>query len=107
MLFLKKYKKYKHPYITTSIIILIFLAFLSLFAPVLTDYSPVRNNARERLQPPSREHLLGTDQFGRDVFTRIIYGIRTSMEVGLAVVILTVIFGGIVGIAAGYYPLID
>lgn len=107
MLFLKKYKKYNHPYITTAIIILIFLAFLSIFAPVLTDYNPVRNNARNRLQPPSGEHLLGTDQFGRDIFTRILYGIRTSMQVGLAVVVLTVIFGGLFGVAAGFYPGID
>ena len=107
MLFIKKYRKYQHPYVTTSIIILIFLAFLSLSAPFLTDYNPVRNDPRNRLQSPSREHLLGTDQFGRDIFTRILYGVRTSMEVGLAVVFLTVIFGGIVGIAAGYYPQID
>jgi peptide/nickel transport system permease protein len=107
LLFLKKYKKYEHPYITTSIIILIILIFLSLFAPLLTDYNPVRNNARNRLQPPSKEHLLGTDQYGRDIFTRILYGLRTSIEVGISVVILTVIFGGIVGIVAGYYPQID
>ncbi len=107
MLFLKKYKKYEHSYITTSIIILIILIFLSLFAPLLTDYNPVRNNARNRLQPPSKEHLLGTDQYGRDIFTRILYGLRTSIEVGISVVILTVIFGGVVGIVAGYYPQID
>jgi len=107
LLFLKKYKKYEHSYITTSIIILIILIFLSLFAPLLTDYNPVRNNARNRLQPPSKEHLLGTDQYGRDIFTRILYGLRTSIEVGISVVILTVIFGGIVGIVAGYYPQID
>jgi peptide/nickel transport system permease protein len=107
LLFLKKYKKYEHPYITTSIIILIILISLSLFAPLLTDYNPVRNNARNRLQPPSKEHLLGTDQYGRDIFTRILYGLRTSIEVGISVVILTVIFGGIVGIVAGYYPQID
>ncbi|ADO76399.1 ABC transporter permease [Halanaerobium praevalens] len=107
MLFLEKYKKYKHPYITTSIIILIFLIFLSVFAPFLTDYNPVRNNARKRLQPPSKAHFLGTDQYGRDVFTRIIYGIRISMAIGLAVVSLTVIFGGLIGIIAGYYPQLD
>ena len=107
MLFLKKYQKYQHPYITTSIIILFILVFLSLFAPVLTDYNPVRNDARNRLQPPSREHLLGTDQFGRDIFTRILYGLRASIEIGISVVILTIIFGGIIGIAAGYYPYLD
>ena len=107
MLFLKRYKKYKHPYITASIIILIILAFLSFFAPVLTDYNPVRNNARNRLQAPSREHFLGTDQFGRDIFTRVLYGLRTSIEIGISVVILTVIFGGIIGITAGYYSQLD
>lgn len=101
------YKKYNHPYIITSIIILILLIFLSLFAPFLTNYNPVRNNARKRLQPPSLENFLGTDQFGRDIFTRILYGIRISMQVGLAVVILTVFFGGIVGVAAGFYPQLD
>jgi len=107
LLFLKRYKKYKHPYITASIIILIILAFLSFFAPVLTDYNPVRNNARNRLQAPSREHFLGTDQFGRDIFTRVLYGLRTSIEIGISVVILTVIFGGIIGITAGYYSQLD
>lgn len=107
MLFLKKYKKYEHPYITTSIIILAILLFLTIFAPVLTEYNPVRNNARNRLQGPSQEHLLGTDQYGRDVFTRILYGLRSSIEIGLSVVILTIIFGGIVGIAAGYYSGLD
>ncbi len=107
MIFLKKYRKYKHPYITISIIILSILIFLSIFAPVLTDYNPVRNDARNRLQPPSSEHLLGTDQFGRDIFTRILYGLRTSIEIGISVVILTIIFGGIIGIAAGYYPALD
>ena len=87
--------------------ILITLAFLSIFAPVLTDYNPVRNDARNRLQSPSREHLLGTDQYGRDIFTRILYGLRTSIEIGISVVILTIVFGGIIGIAAGYYPQID
>jgi peptide/nickel transport system permease protein len=107
LFFIKKYKKYDHPYITTSIIILSILIFLSLFAPVLTDYNPVRNDARNRLQPPSREHLLGTDQFGRDIFTRILYGLRTSIEIGFSVVILTLIFGGVIGIAAGYYQQLD
>lgn len=107
MLFLKKYNKYKHPYITTSIIILIILLFLSLFAPLLTDYNPVRNNPRNRLLPPSRENLLGTDQFGRDIFTRILFGLRTSMQIGISVVVLTIVFGGIIGVAAGYYPQLD
>lgn len=107
MLFIRGNKKHRHPYIVTSIVILLFLAFLSLFAPLLTDYNPVRNNPRQRLKPPSSQHILGTDQFGRDVFTRILYGIRSSMEVGLSVVFLTVIFGGIVGIVSGYYPAVD
>lgn len=104
MLFLEKYK---HPYIITSIIILILLIFLSVFAPFLTAYNPVHNNARKRLQAPSKAHLLGTDQYGRDIFTRVIYGIRISMQIGLAVVILTVIFGGFIGVIAGYYPKLD
>lgn len=107
LLFIKKYNKLKHPYIKISIMILVVLAFLSIFAPFLTDYDPVTNNARNRLKSPSTKHLLGTDQFGRDIFTRILYGLKMSMEVGLAVVFLTVIFGGFVGVLAGYYPKLD
>jgi peptide/nickel transport system permease protein len=104
---LKKYRRYKHPYIITSIIILSLLLFLSLAAPLLTNYNPVRNDARNRLKAPSAVHFLGTDQFGRDVFTRILYGLRASLEVGLAVVFLTVLTGGIVGVLAGFYPGLD
>lgn len=107
LLFIKKYNRLKHPYIKISLVILAVLAFLSVFAPLLTDYDPVSNKPRDRLQPPSAKHLLGTDQFGRDILTRILYGIRSSMEVGLAVVFFTVIFGGFFGIMAGYYEAVD
>jgi len=107
LLFNYKMSRLRHPYIITAFIILFVLLTLALFAPLITDYNPVRNDARNRLKPPSLEHYLGTDEFGRDVFTRLLYGIRASMQVGFSVVILTVIFGGIVGVLAGYYPELD
>jgi peptide/nickel transport system permease protein len=107
LLFNKSLNKLKHPYIITALVILMFLLLLALLAPVLTDYDPENNDARNRLKPPSTEHFLGTDEFGRDVFTRLIYGIRASMQVGFSVVILTAFFGIIVGVIAGYYPELD
>ncbi len=107
MLFNKSISKLRHPYIITALIMLIILFTLALLAPVLTDYDPENNDARNRLKPPSSNHFLGTDEFGRDVFTRLIYGIRASMQVGLSVVILTALFGVIVGVLAGYYPRLD
>lgn len=107
MLFYKSLIKLKHPYIITASVMLIILFILALLAPVLTDYDPENNDARNRLKPPSFKHFLGTDEFGRDVFTRLIYGIRASMQVGFSVVILTAIFGIIVGVLAGYYPSLD
>ena len=107
MLFFNNPSRLKHPYIITAAVILAVMFFLALFAPFLTDYNPTNNDARNRLKPPSMQHFLGTDEFGRDVFTRLIYGIRASMEVGLSVVILTVLFGGFIGTISGYYPDLD
>lgn len=107
MLFFNNPSRLKHPYIITAAVILAVMFFLALFAPFLTDYDPTKNDARNRLKPPSLQHFLGTDEFGRDVFTRLIYGVRASMEVGLSVVFLTVIFGGFIGTISGYYPDLD
>ncbi len=84
-------------------VILLILALSAVFAPYITSYSPSSQNMRNRLQPPSYGNLLGTDQFGRDSFTRIIYGGRLSLRVGFTAVGIALLIGGSMGLAAGYY----
>jgi peptide/nickel transport system permease protein len=89
-----------------SIGLVVFLVFVcaSLLAPLLTPYAPSAqiDPAHDRYKPPSQEHLMGTDKFGRDVYSRVLYGARVSLAVGVASVILASIFGMIYGAFAGY-----
>lgn len=85
---------------------LIFLALLCLaciLAPWIAPYDPIQIKLGAKLQPPSFEHLLGTDHFGRDVFSRILYGGRTSLSVGLLVVGMAFLLGVPLGLASGYF----
>ncbi len=84
-----------------AIILLLLIACFG--APYLTSYDPNKMSPRERLAPPSIAHPLGTDSFGRDMLTRILYGGRVSLAVGFASVIILTTIGVIVGAAAGYY----
>jgi peptide/nickel transport system permease protein len=80
------------------------LYLVAIFAPVLTPYDPVSHGdlPEMRHQPPSREHPLGTDKFGRDVMTRMLYGSRISLTVSFLAVTISVVLGSIVGAVAGY-----
>ena len=84
-------------------VILGILAFVAIFAPWLTPYDPVKISLTERLQPPSWSHWLGTDNFGRDTLSRLIYGARTSLVVGVTAVGLGGLIGMILGGTAAYY----
>ncbi len=79
------------------------LALIALSAPLLTGYDPAGQSMAEKLLPPSRAHLLGTDELGRDVFSRMIYGSRISLSVGLAAVAISTLIGIFVGAVAGYF----
>lgn len=78
------------------------LVALALLAPVLAPYDPLAVEITERLQPPSRQHLLGTDQVGRDQLSRILYGGRVSLFVGLIAVAIASGIGVVLGLVAGY-----
>ncbi len=84
--------------------ILIFLYLVTLLAPVLTPYHPDRHGdlPSERYLSPSLRHPFGTDKFGRDVLTRVLYGARISLSVSLLAVSLSVIIGSVVGAVSGY-----
>ncbi len=77
------------------------------FAPLIVTHDPLRTNVRNRLQPPSSQNWMGTDEAGRDIFSRAIYGARVSVRVGFAVVTLTTLFGLVIGVLAGYYRRLD
>jgi peptide/nickel transport system permease protein len=84
-----------------AIIILVILA--ALFAPLIAPYDPIDTAPRESLLSPSADHLLGTDQLGRDVFSRIVYGSRVSILVGIIAVGVAIVAGVPLGLISGYF----
>ena len=92
----------RHPGAITGSVILIVLIALCVFAP-LSPYDPELSNMEERYQPPSWSHPMGTDALGRDLFTRVLYGGRISLLVGVLVIGISLSIGVPVGALAGYY----
>lgn len=92
-----------------GLIIVLAVIFMAVFAPLLAPFDPAKTNVVSRLHPPawmeggSAEHLLGTDNLGRDILSRIIYGSQISLVVGIAAVIVAGAIGMIFGLIAGYY----
>ena len=88
-----------------GLIILIILVLLAVFADVIANYDNVviKQNLAYRLQGPSAAHWLGTDEFGRDIFARLVHGTRVSLQVGIVAVGISIVIGGILGAVAGYY----
>ncbi len=85
-----------------GLVVLVIICLASVLAPWIAPYDPVRIALSAKLQPPSLEHLLGTDHFGRDVFSRLLYGGRTSLSVGLLVVGFAFVLGVPLGLMSGY-----
>jgi peptide/nickel transport system permease protein len=86
-----------------GLILLGSILVLALFADILAPYSPTEQVLRDALQPPSSKHWFGTDELGRDLFSRTIHGARVSFQIALLVLGLATITGGILGAVAGYY----
>ena len=87
--------------------ILVLIALAAILAPVIAPYAPAKLSIASRLDPPSMAHLFGTDDLGRDVFTRMLYAARTSLAVGLAVVVFASIIGIVLGLMAGFFRKLD
>nr|WP_280924891.1 MULTISPECIES: ABC transporter permease [unclassified Ciceribacter] len=82
---------------------LVIVIFAAVFAPFLTGYAYDAQVLKEAFQPPSATHLLGTDEFGRDLLTRLMFGARTSLSVSSISILISVLCGMTLGAAAGYF----
>jgi peptide/nickel transport system permease protein len=91
----------------TGFSLLLLILFAAVFAGVLSSYDPLTMIVADRMKSPSATHLMGTDNFGRDIFSRVLHGARLSLEVGAAVMLFTVGAGILFGLLAGYSPRLD
>jgi peptide/nickel transport system permease protein len=98
---------FKRKTVAAGIIVLAVFAILALLAPWIAPYSPSKLSIVNRLKPPSEMFWFGTDEFGRDVFSRTIYAGRLSLMVGAAVVVLSAIIGVALGLLAGFFQRLD
>ena len=92
----------RSPLTVAGFILIFIFAASALLAPLIAPYGPIEQILSERLQPPSLTHLLGTDQLGRDLFSRLLFGARISLTVGVVVVASAGAFGTSIGLIAGY-----
>ncbi len=86
-----------------GLVIIFLFIFIAIFAPFISPYNPVSQDISQRLKPPSFAHPLGTDQLGRDILSRIIYGSRISLIVGFSAVFISGMIGVTVGMVSGFY----
>lgn len=97
-------KKFMRNYLAVSgATVLILLILVAVFAPLLAPYSPEDIDLFRIQESPSKEHVLGTDELGRDVLTRILYGSRVTLLVGFCSMVISVVIGVVLGAIAGYY----
>lgn len=99
------YKKFWRKYnkLTTGAVLFLTFILLAVFAPLVATHDPLEYNMQARMKSPSLEHLCGTDEYGRDIFSRIVYGSRVSLTIALSVLVLCGVFGTLLGLLAGYY----
>jgi peptide/nickel transport system permease protein len=83
--------------------IIVFFLLIGIFAPVIAPYDPIAQDLVHNLKPPSSAHWFGTDDMGRDVLSRVLYGARISITIGFSSVIGSLVVGAILGLLAGYY----
>ncbi len=92
----------RNPMAMLGLFIIVFWAIAGLIAPLTSIRDPLAQTIVDRLKPPSTEYWFGTDELGRDVFSRVIYGARISLPIGFIVIVFAVIMGSLVGASAGY-----
>ena len=90
-----------------GVILVGFVFLLAVLANVIAPYDPLKGAFRSRMAAPSMQHWMGTDQFGRDILSRVLFGARISLEIGLVVTLFTGIAGVVIGALAGYFRRLD
>ena len=98
---------FSNPGMVVGLIIFALIVLSAIFIPMFNGVDPNKMDVINRLKPPSLEHLMGTDEFGRDLLTRVLYGARSSLGVGCSVALLSCLFGTIIGIYASYFKVLD
>jgi peptide/nickel transport system permease protein len=110
--FLDRFKKMttafgRNRYMAVGGFLICIFVSLALFAPWIARCDPLAIDPVHRLQPPSLSHWMGTDELGRDIYSRVVFGSRTSIQIGFLVVSLSTALGLIAGLTAGYYKKVD
>lgn len=93
----------QNPLAIGAMVVLVLQVLVAIFAPLVAPYDPLQQDFRAALQGPTPAHLFGTDDVGRDILSRVIYGTRISLRVGLIAVSISCVIGVLLGLAAGYY----
>lgn len=83
--------------------LVLFIIVVGLVAPVITWYPPLKTMVCETFIPPNPQNPFGTDDLGRDIYTNVVYGVRTSLLVGVSSIVIALVIGSLIGIIAGYY----
>ena len=97
----------KNPNMLFGLILLVIMSLMAIFSGQIADIDPRHIDTIIRLQSPSSDHYFGTDHLGRDIFARVVYGSRLSLTVGIAVAIITMAGGVVLGLVSGYYRVLD
>jgi peptide/nickel transport system permease protein len=92
----------RNPVGVTGAVIVLLTIVVAIFAPLIAPYDPADQQA-QRLLGPSMDHFFGTDELGRDTFSRIVFGARVSLQVGIVAICVSLVLGGLLGISAGFF----
>src|SRR5262245_27691917 len=96
-----------HRLFLTGLSLFLIIAVVAALAPWIAPVDPNKLAMRQKFLPPSADHLFGTDNFGRSLWSRVVWGAQLSMFIGAAVVAINAVFGTLVGAAAGYFRSLD
>lgn len=93
----------RNPLTLLGVVIVVFWIIIALIAPIIAPYSPTAQIFKVRNSPPSAAHLFGTDELGRDIFSRVLYGAQISLPIGFILILLASIVGTVIGLVSGYF----
>lgn len=93
----------EHPSLAIGLVIISIVVIAALIGPLVMPYGPLATNPKMKLMPPSPAHLMGTDNFGRDILTRVVYAARLDLTIAFSVAVIALVTGALLGTLSGYY----